>query len=50
MSTERDEGAQGTQESPSDKLDDSPPLGGSPTPGTQKPESEVQQERGMNTE
>jgi hypothetical protein len=50
MSTEHDEGAAGAAESPADKLDDTPPPGGSPTPGTQKPESEVQQEKGMNTE
>ncbi len=37
------------EESPAEKLQDSTPTG-SLTPGTQKPESEVQNESGMNTE
>lgn len=37
------------KESPSEKLEDGRPTG-SLTPGTQKPESEVQSEKGMNTE
>ncbi|MGH9902249.1 MAG: hypothetical protein ACRD68_10630 [Pyrinomonadaceae bacterium] len=38
------------EESPADKLRDTPQSAETLTPGTQKPESEVQDEEGVNTE
>ncbi|MDQ3135932.1 MAG: hypothetical protein M3Q76_14225 [Acidobacteriota bacterium] len=49
MSTEQDS-IQQDEESPAVKLEDEPQATPLTTPGTQKPESEVQNEKSMNTE
>lgn len=49
MSSEQESNEQ-EEASPAEKLQDESPATPLTTPGTQKPESEVQNEKGMNTE